>query len=201
MDSDGSSTVSVTIAAAAWQAVANDPEQLCRQAVRATLRRAAPAPWLAAAEVSLLLCDDRTMRGLNARYRHQDRATNVLSFPTLELDPDRAPPPAPGPEPLLLGDLALAAETVRAEAAAEGKLPADHLRHLVVHGCLHLLGYDHEDAAGAARMEDLERAILAGLGISDPYGPETSADAADRADAAHPGERAPPDGVVPEAGA
>ncbi len=171
MDSDGSSTVSVTIAAPAWQAVVNDPEQLCRQAVRATLRRAAPAPWLAAAEVSLLLCDDRTMRGLNARYRQQDRATNVLSFPALELDPDRAPLPPSGPGPVLLGDLALAAETVRAEAAAEGKRPADHVCHLVVHGCLHLLGYDHQDAAAAARMEQLEQAILAGLGIPDPYAP------------------------------
>ena len=161
MDSDGSSTVSVTIAATAWQAAVNDPEQLCRQAVTATLRRAAPAPWLAAAEVSLLLCDDRTMRELNRHYRHQDRATNVLSFPALELDPDRAPPPAPpGPGPLLLGDLALAAETVRAEAVAEGKRPADHLCHLVVHGCLHLLGYDHQDAAGADPH--------GGAGASDP---------------------------------
>jgi probable rRNA maturation factor len=168
MDSDGPSTVAVTIAAPVWQAVVDDPEKLCRQAVRATLCRAAPTPWLAAAEVSLLLCDDATMRRLNARYRRQDRATNVLSFPALELDPDRAPP-APGPIPLLLGDIALSAGTVCAEAAADRKPPADHLRHLVVHGCLHLLGYDHQDAAGGARMEDLERAILAALGIPDPY--------------------------------
>jgi probable rRNA maturation factor len=168
MDSDGPSTVAVTIAAPVWQAVVDDPEELCRQAVRATLCRVAPTPWLAAAEVSLLLCDDATMRRLNARYRRQDRATNVLSFPALELDPDRAPP-TPGPIPPLLGDIAIAAGTVRAEAAADRKPPADHLRHLVVHGCLHLLGYDHQDTAGAARMEGLERAILAALGISDPY--------------------------------
>jgi probable rRNA maturation factor len=178
MDSDGSSTVSVTIAAPAWQAVADDPEQLCRQAIRATLGRAAPTAWLAAAEVSLLLCDDATMRRLNARYRQQDRATNVLSFPAQTLDPDRTPP-APGPGPILLGDIALAGETVRAEAAAERKRPADHLRHLVVHGCLHLLGYDHQNAESAARMEALERAILAGLGIPDPYAPDPGPDAVD----------------------
>jgi probable rRNA maturation factor len=156
------------IAAPAWQAVVDDPEELCRQAVRATLGHVAPTPWLAAAEVSLLLCDDATMRRLNAAYRQQDGPTNVLSFPALELDPDRAPPAA-GPIPVLLGDIALAVGTVRAEAAAERKPAADHLRHLVVHGCLHLLGYDHRDAAGAARMEELERAILARLGVPDPY--------------------------------
>jgi probable rRNA maturation factor len=168
MDSDGPSTVSVTIDRAAWQAVVADPEQLCRQAVLATLRRAAPTPWLAAAEVSVLLCDDAHIRGLNASYRDQDRATNVLSFPALELDPDQTPS-APGPHPLLLGDIVLAAETVRTEALAQGKPPADHFRHLIVHGCLHLLGHDHQDAAGALRMERLELLILNELGIPDPY--------------------------------
>jgi probable rRNA maturation factor len=168
MDSDGPSTVSVTIDRAAWQAVVADPEPLCRQAILAALRHAAPAAWLAAAEVSVLLCDDARIRGLNARYRDQDRATNVLSFPALELDPDR-PPAAPGTRPVLLGDIVLAAETVRAEALAQGKPPAHHLRHLVVHGYLHLLGHDHQDAAGALRMERLESLILGDLGIPDPY--------------------------------
>jgi probable rRNA maturation factor len=168
MDSDGPSTISVTIDRAAWRAVVADPEPLCRQAILATLRRAAPATWLAAAEVSVLLCDDARIRGLNASYRDQDRATNVLSFPALELDPDRRPP-APGTHPVLLGDIVLAAETVRAEAVAQGKPPADHFRHLIVHGCLHLLGHDHQDAASALRMERLERLILDELGIPDPY--------------------------------
>ena len=168
MDSDGPSTVSVTIDRAAWQAVVADPEPLCRQAILATLRRAAPAAWMAAAEVSVLLCDDAQIRGLNASYRDQDRATNVLSFPALELDPDRMPP-APGTHPVLFGDIVLAADTVRTEALAQGKPPADHFRHLIVHGCLHLLGHDHQDAAGALRMERLERLILDDLGIPDPY--------------------------------
>ena len=167
MDSDGPSTVFVTIDAPAWHAVVDDPEQLCCEAIAATLRRAAPAAWLAAAEVSVLLCDDARMRALNASYRRQDRATNVLSFPALELDPARIPPPMAAPA--LLGDIVLAAETVAAEAAAGGKRPADHLRHLVVHGCLHLLGHDHEDDAGAARMERLETLILRELDVADPY--------------------------------
>jgi probable rRNA maturation factor len=132
------------------------------------LRRAAPAAWLETAEVSLLLCDDARIRALNASYRQQDRATNVLSFPALELDPARLPA-APPP---LLGDIVLAAETIAAEAARDGNRPADHLRHLVVHGCLHLLGHDHQDDAGAARMEGLESGILHALGVADPYAEE-----------------------------
>ena len=169
MDSDGPSTVSLTIDGAAWQAVLADPEPLCRQAIWATLRRTAPAPWLTSAEVSILLCDDARMRELNRSYRGQDRATNVLSFPAYELDPERAPP-APRQGPALLGDIVLAAETVRREASAEGKRIADHLCHLLVHGCLHLLGHDHQTTAGARRMERLERLVLADLGISDPFG-------------------------------
>ena len=168
MDCDGPSTVSVTIDGAARQAVVADPEPLCRQAILATLRRAAPAAWLAAADVSVLLCDDARIRGLNAGYRGQDRATNVLSFPALALDPDRVPP-APRTGPVLLGDIVLAAETVRTEALAEGKPPADHLRQLIVHGCLHRLGHDPHDEAGARRMERLERLVLDELGIPDPY--------------------------------
>ena len=179
MDSDGPSTVFVTIDAPAWQAVVDDPEQLCCDAIAATLRRAAPA-WLAAAEVSVLLCDDARMRALNATHRQQDRATNVLSFPALELDPERLSP-RPAARPVLLGDIVLAAETVAAEATADGKRPADHLRHLVVHGCLHLLGHDHQDDAEAGRMERLESLILGELGVPDPYAGEGSVAPANRA--------------------
>ena len=168
MDSDGPSTTFVTIDAPAWHAVVDDPEQLCCEAIAATLRRAAPAAWLETAEVSLLLCDDARMRALNASYRQQDRATNVLSVPALELDPARLPA-APPP---LLGDIVVAAGTVAAEAARDGKRPADHLRHLVVHGCLHLLGHDHQDDAGAARMEGLDSVVLQTLGVADPHAEE-----------------------------
>ncbi|HLB79022.1 MAG TPA: rRNA maturation RNase YbeY, partial [Dongiaceae bacterium] len=96
------------------------------------------------------------------RYRGIDRATNVLSFPM-------GAPVGAGAAPTPLGDVILARETVAAEARAQGKVVADHVSHLVVHGVLHLLGYDHERTADAAVMERLETAILAGLGVADPY--------------------------------
>jgi probable rRNA maturation factor len=174
MDDDSPEPVSVTIGTARWRAVLDDAPALCRQAVRAALDRAAPAPRLAAAEIGVLLGDDRSIRQLNARHRDVDRATNVLAFPLLDLDRGR---PACGgapslPGPVMLGDIALALETVCREAEDAGKPVGDHLRHLVVHGTLHLLGFDHQDDAGARAMEDLERAILADLRVPDPYAPD-----------------------------
>ena len=109
------------------------------------------------------LSDDAEQRGLNRTYRGKDCSTNVLAFP------QTAPAAADPGTPLLLGDVVLAFETVRREAAAQGKPFADHLCHLVVHGVLHLLGFDHEAAAEAAAMEAREVTILAGLGVRDPY--------------------------------
>jgi probable rRNA maturation factor len=171
MDDDRPELVSVTIGAARWRAVLDDAPALCRQAVRAALDRAAPVPWLATAEIGILLGDDQTIRQLNARHRDTDHATNVLAFPLLDLDHGRpASGLAPGlPGPVMLGDIALALETVRREAEEAHKPAGDHLSHLVVHGTLHLLGFDHQDDAGAGAMEDLERAILADLLIPDPY--------------------------------
>jgi probable rRNA maturation factor len=171
MDGDRPEPVSVTIGAARWRAVLDDAPALCRQAVRAALERAAPVPWLAAAEVGVLLDDNQAIRELNARYRAVDRATNVLAFPLLDLHHGRpaagAAPSSTGP--VLLGDIALALETVCREAEEAGKPVGHHLCHLVVHGTLHLLGFDHQDDAGARVMEDLERAILADLHLPDPY--------------------------------
>ena len=123
---------------------------------------AAAAPRLTpSAEVSLVFTDDAHVRTLNARYRKKDTATNVLSFPAPQMTPN-----AFGP---LLGDLVLAQETVTGEAATAGLSLDHHLTHLVVHGFLHLLSYDHETEEEAAVMEGLETAILAALGIADPY--------------------------------
>jgi probable rRNA maturation factor len=155
------------------------PKAVCRRAAGAALARVPIRRWLARAEVSILLADDATVRRLNAAYRGQDRATDVLSFPAFDDIPEAAPGHlAAGPVPL--GDIVLALETVRAEAATAGLPLSDHVSHLVVHGCLHLLGYDHQDGADALRMEGLERSILARLGIADPYagggeGPTSSA--------------------------
>jgi probable rRNA maturation factor len=107
-----------------------------------------------------LLCDDE-VRALNAQWRAKDSATNVLSFPAAAPDQiSRA---------RLLGDILLAFETVEREAQAEDKTFADHYRHLVVHGFLHLLGYDHVATPDAEAMEALETRTLARLGIADPY--------------------------------
>jgi probable rRNA maturation factor len=108
--------------------------------------------------VSLLLGDDAALAALNKQFRGKEGPTNVLSFP-----------PAQGEEGFL-GDIALAAETIVEEAEFQGKRFQDHAAHLVVHGFLHLLGYDHMDPADAEQMEARERAILVSLGIDDPYG-------------------------------
>ena len=108
-------------------------------------------------DVVVLLTDDAAVQELNARFRDKDRPTNVLSFPAAE---SAAPH---------LGDLVLAFGVCAAEARAQGKGLADHLSHLTVHGVLHLLGRDHEAEAEAEAMEAEERAILASLGVADPY--------------------------------
>ncbi|MCP8883095.1 rRNA maturation RNase YbeY [Devosia sp. XJ19-1] len=113
-----------------------------------------------AAEISVLLTDDAEQRELNAQWRGKDSTTNVLSFPQIEpFDPVMG----------LLGDITLARETLEREAADLGKSLDHHFTHLMVHGFLHILGYDHLDEDEALQMEGLETRILAGLGIEDPY--------------------------------
>lgn len=118
--------------------------------------------------VSLLLADDAQVQVLNREWRTKDRPTNVLSFPMLEREALLALG-ADGPEEML-GDLALALETCTREAAEKGVSVADHATHLIVHGLLHLAGYDHELSEGHAEaMEALEIRALATMGIADPY--------------------------------
>ena len=115
------------------------------------------------AELSVLLCDDEAIARLNAQWRAQHKPTNVLSFPAPPLQsavPDGKIP---------LGDIAIAYETLAREAEENGKTLSEHLSHLVVHGFLHLLGYDHHMDDEAERMERLERDILARIGVTDPY--------------------------------
>ena len=155
----------------AWERALADAEDLARRAALAAFA-AVPHPERPC-EAGLLLADDAAVRTMNRDYRGQDKPTNVLSFPAWDGDHPAAglPPEAP----VLLGDLAVALGVLEREAESEGKPLAHHFSHLVVHGMLHLMGYDHERGdAEAAVMEDLERRILAGLGIPDPYaeGPE-----------------------------
>lgn len=122
------------------------------------------------AEISLLACDDTRIAALNADFRGKPVPTNVLSWPSEERGAE-----APGgeplpPEDLELGDIAIAFETCAREAVAADKPFADHVTHLLVHGTLHLLGYDHIEDKDAGLMEALEVEILGKLGIADPYG-------------------------------
>lgn len=116
-------------------------------------------------ELSILLTDDSEIAGLNSQWRDKSGPTNVLSFPG-EIFPETG---VAAGAPVLLGDVAIAFETVIAEADTAGIPVADHLRHLVVHGVLHLLGYDHENDEDADRMERCEIEILGTLGVPDPY--------------------------------
>ena len=153
--------------ASAWAQALPERAALCRAAALAALAGAA-AELGAAAEISIVLADDAEVRTLNREWRGRDKPTNVLSFPG-----DDAPQPG---MPLLIGDVVLAYETVAREAAEQGKPLADHLSHLVVHGVLHLLGWDHVEEAEGDAMEALETAVLASLGIADPYRPREIAD-------------------------
>jgi len=152
-------TVDVDIRASGWSDAVEAPAELCRRAVAAAL--ASGDATGSSAEVSVVLGDDGFVADLNKRYRNRDAATNVLSFP--------GGGTAPAGMPAMLGDIAVALETVLAEAADGGKHPADHLAHMIVHGTLHLLGHDHEDDVEAGAMEALEVRALAALGIADPY--------------------------------
>ena len=163
-------SLDILIDAPGWAASFDDIEALCRRAVDAALA-AAPAEGRDR-PISLLLTSNATMRRLNASYRGQDKATNVLSFPA---DADDVRTEIQGGEPRLLGDIAIGLEAVLREAEDEGKSPVDHVCHLIVHGTLHLLGYDHDDDTEAHVMERLETQVLAGLGVPDPYEPPDGA--------------------------
>jgi probable rRNA maturation factor len=145
--------IDVEIEDEAWLAALPQAEMLARGAALAAL----DAEGAAHEGVTILLADDEAVRELNARFRQKDAPTNVLSFP------------APRNPEFHLGDIALAYGVCVREAAEQGKPLAHHLQHLVAHGVLHLLGYDHIGDDEAEAMESLERAVLAGLGVPDPY--------------------------------
>lgn len=140
-----------------WTAALPSVEAVINAAAAAALKAGGAA--LEPTELTVLLADDATVADLNGRFRDKQGPTNVLSFPA----PESARPH--------LGDIALAHGVCAAEAAAQGKPLANHLSHLVAHGVLHLLGWDHQSDDEAEAMERLEREILAGLAIPDPYGP------------------------------
>ena len=162
-------TTEVVAAADCW---INEPD------AEAVIQRAIAAAASAAdadvddAELAVMLTDDAGIRTLNKDFRGIDKPTNVLSFPALQPTGTSSPDEAPR----MLGDIAIAYETLRREADAEHKPFDHHLTHLTVHGFLHLIGYDHETDGDAEEMENLERRILAQLGIPDPYAPQERED-------------------------
>ena len=163
--------VDIVIEDARWEAFGLEPlaERACAAALEAL------GLGTAGYTVVLMGCDDERIAALNADFRGKPQPTNVLSWPSEERATEEAgggpdlPEPGDEDEPCELGDIAIAWETCAREAEEQGKPMADHVTHLVVHGLLHCLGYDHVDEADAALMEGLEVEILASLGLSDPY--------------------------------
>lgn len=150
-------TLDIAVESEEWRSF-EDIEALAETAIGAAIQRCG-VKIPASAEISILLCDDAFIRDLNQKWRGIDKPTNVLSFPagdTVVLGP-------------LLGDIVIAHGTARREAEEENKSLAAHVMHLLIHGFLHLIGYDHMVTAEAEKMEALERTILADLGIADPY--------------------------------
>lgn len=168
---DASDLIDVVIEDPRWQAA--DLEALAASAARALwAEMGLPAVGLT---VCILGADDGRIAVLNADFRGKPQPTNVLSWPATDVappGPGQAPPPpeAGDPDdPTELGDIALAYDTCAREAAEQAKSLADHVTHLIVHGLLHLMGYDHIDDADAALMEAIETRTLARMGIADPY--------------------------------
>lgn len=149
-------TLSIEIEDAAWEAIPG-LRALGERSVAAALQGREEA-----GEVFLLFTSDDEIQLMNRDWRGKDKATNVLSFPAADM-------PLPQGEVAPLGDVVLAYGTVAREAAEQDKELAHHACHLIVHGILHLLGYDHENDQEAEEMENEERLILARLGIADPY--------------------------------
>jgi probable rRNA maturation factor len=163
--------VDTVIEDARWEAFGLDP--LAQRAATAVLAALdLPAQGFA---ICVMGCDDARIAALNADFRGKPQPTNVLSWPTEDraADAPGAMPDLPeagdADDPEELGDIAIAWETCAREAADQGKPMGDHVTHLVVHGILHLLGFDHIDDADAALMEGIETRILASMGVPDPY--------------------------------
>jgi probable rRNA maturation factor len=160
-------TIEIASACIGWERRCPDVRRLARKTARVALHDGiAPAAFTSPVRVELgiTLTDDAGQQQLNHKYRGKPAPTNVLAFPAC--DPNAS---VPCGAPLLLGDVVLAFETVEREAVDQGKTFVDHFRHLVVHGVLHLLGWEHQSEAAAAEMEALETSILAKLGVPDPY--------------------------------
>ena len=151
----GAPLIDVLVESPLW-----DKEPEASATVERAINTAAETIEAPAGEVVVMLTDDETIRALNRDWRKIDKPTNVLSFPAVK---------TPGIEPIMLGDIVIAYETLQRECSEEDRVFLHHLAHLAVHGFLHLMGYDHQDDSGAEAMEQLESNILARLDMPDPY--------------------------------
>ena len=156
--------IEISLRDSAWSTALPDAASVARRAAVAALEAAGAMPE--AVELGVVLADDCFVRTLNRTYRGEDRATDVLSF-QIHAQPGQAPQPAA--QPLMLGDVVLARETVERDSATAGVPLADRVSHLVVHGVFHLLGHDHDEPAAERRMRALESESLLALGLCDPY--------------------------------
>ena len=150
----------------------HDWEALAARAAEAALAQSPFGEWLASPatiEVAVRLTSDDEVHQLNLQYRQKDKPTNVLSFPMIQPDLLESVTANSDDGEVILGDIVLAHGVCEREAVERGISTADHATHLIVHGTLHLLGYDHQGDAEAEAMEDMERAALADLGLHDPY--------------------------------
>ncbi|MEZ0495928.1 rRNA maturation RNase YbeY [Sphingomonas sp. IW22] len=149
-----------------------DWEALAARAAQAAIERTPYAGWIGAPvaiEIAVRMADNDEVQLLNRQYRDKDKPTNVLSFPMVQPDLLDTVTQNSDDGEVLLGDIVLAHGVCAAEAAERDISVADHATHLIVHGCLHLLGYDHLGDAEAEAMEAIERSALAHLGLHDPY--------------------------------
>lgn len=149
-----------------WEQALENIEAIVSQVIEAIENEYDPLHHFSAAEVSVVLTGDADIQKLNADFREKDKATNVLSFPQEHITPGDIPTLE---KDYYLGDIILAHETIVNEAGEQDKTLSDHLSHLIVHGFLHLIGFDHMNEKDAQEMEQMEIRILQTLGIKNPY--------------------------------
>lgn len=163
-----SGEIDITINSASWHKV-NDIKSIVTSTCCHVMDFMSITDYVPAYDLSVVLTDDKEVQMLNKQFRNKDKPTNVLSFPMCDLLPDDLSALSNESPLASLGDIILAHETILREAEEQNKSMESHLKHLLVHGCLHILGHDHIEDDEAEVMETLEIKILERLGVENPY--------------------------------